>query len=121
MDIDDTNSSSVTSSPGWHVFIHDEKISFSETHMQMSGRVEYMFLEVYEEVEVKLTAQHFATIPSATNKCEEDGQVSRCEEMCVWDEIKTLSNCSAPWIPKIGLPYCTDYQSYNKLTSSYQR
>lgn len=119
--IDDTNSSSIISTPGWHVFIHDEKISFSETHMQMSGRVEYMFLEVNEEVEVKLTAQHFATIPSTTNLCEEEGQVTKCEETCVWDEIKSVSNCSAPWIPNIGLPYCDDYKSYAKLTTSYQR
>lgn len=119
--IDETNSSSVTRAPGWNVFIHDEKIIYSETHMQRSGRVEYMFLEVNEDVEVKLTAQHFATIPSKDNVCEGNYEVTKCEETCVWNKLMMHNNCTAPFMPDMGVSHCNNYYTFSNLTQQYQQ
>ena len=55
--------------PGWHLFIHEPSENFTENRMQTSGRVEYMYIDVGEEVEIKLTAQHFSMMANIDTKC----------------------------------------------------
>lgn len=65
-----------TIAPGWHVFVHEPTETFSENRMQTSGRVEYMYIEVNEEVEVKLTVQNFMMMENRDNTCTFDKQYS---------------------------------------------
>lgn len=79
--------------PGWHLFIHEPSEPFSgtsvgevckkticcnivvillENRFQTSGRVEHMFIEVYEEVELKLSALNYIMMPNVDSKCTED-------------------------------------------------
>lgn len=58
--------------PGWHIFIHETNEPFSENRMQTSGRVEHMYVEVNEEVEIKLTVQHYTMMSDADSTCTND-------------------------------------------------
>lgn len=55
--------------PGWHIFIHDTRDNFTEVHMKASGRVEYVFAALEEEIEIKLQAQQFSNIHTKQNIC----------------------------------------------------
>lgn len=43
-----------------------------ENRFQTSGRVEHMFVEVHEEIELKLTAMNYIMMPNIDSKCTED-------------------------------------------------
>ena len=44
--------------------------------MQSSGRVEYLYLEANEEMEIRLSTQHFFMLASYENECVEFSSVS---------------------------------------------
>lgn len=58
--------------PGWHVYIHEPSEKFTERGMQSSGRVEYMFIEINEVIEIKLTVQHFTQLRGRGSTCSDD-------------------------------------------------
>lgn len=91
--------------------------------MQTSGRVEYMFVSVGEEIEIKLTAQHLRMLPSLNNKCSNDLQNSavQCEERCYWRWATQNSKCRGPWMPDIKLPLCNDYDHLRQLITDYRK
>lgn len=91
--------------------------------MQTSGRVEYMYINVNEEIEIKLNAQHFKMIASRDNKCSNDDLHSavQCEERCFWRQSTESVQCRGPWMPGINLPLCNNYTSMRNLIINYQK
>lgn len=89
--------------------------------MQTSGRVEYMYIKVNEEIEIKLTAQHFKKIPCA-NKCTNDDLHSavQCEERCFWRQVIEQTKCRGPWMTDLDVPLCNNYTSIKQLIARYQ-
>lgn len=55
-----------------HTHITTIIIILLENRFQTSGRVEHMFIELYEEVELKLTALNYIMMPNVDSKCTED-------------------------------------------------
>lgn len=55
-----------------HAHITTIIIILLENRFQTSGRVEHMFIELYEEVELKLTALNYIMMPNVDSKCTED-------------------------------------------------
>ncbi|XP_055547330.1 uncharacterized protein LOC129731383 [Wyeomyia smithii] len=108
--------------PGWHVFIHDQAEGFAENRMQSSGRVEYLFMEVDEEVEVKLTTQHFQMLPSSENDCTEGSEISstRCSELCHWRHVVEAVGCTGPWMPDIEAEQCHTANDTQQLIKHYK-
>lgn len=91
--------------------------------MQTSGRVEYMFINVGEDIEIKLTAQHFRKLSSRDNTCVMDDEYSAidCEERCFWRHATNGPNCRGPWMPGIDLPLCNNYTQIKNLIIRYRK
>ncbi|XP_058815463.1 uncharacterized protein LOC131678978 [Topomyia yanbarensis] len=108
--------------PGWHIFIHDPAEGFAENRMQSSGRVEYLFMEVDEEVEVKLTTQHFYMLPSDENQCTTESEMSstRCSELCHWRHVVEKVGCTGPWMPGIEGEQCHTAKDTQQLIKYYK-
>ncbi|XP_055919178.1 degenerin unc-8 [Eupeodes corollae] len=108
--------------PGWHLFVHDAAEEFTEINMKASGRVEYVFAEIDEEIEIKLQSQHFSTVPTIDNACDSNEGYSdfRCGETCIWREVTNLAGCTGPWMPSVQKESCHNYDSMKNLTVSYQ-
>ncbi|XP_058451372.1 uncharacterized protein LOC131430409 [Malaya genurostris] len=108
--------------PGWHVFIHAQAEGFAENRMQSSGRVEYLFMEVDEEVEVKLTTQHFHMLPSSDNLCTTESEMSstRCSELCHWSHVVEQVGCTGPWMPDIEGEQCHTAHDTQQLIKYYK-
>lgn len=89
--------------------------------MQSSGRGEYMFVQVYEEIEIKLNAQHFNRLPTNENPCsiEPDYSFIGCSELCQWSRITHDVGCTAPWMSEIELPTCNNYEQMRDLLVEY--
>lgn len=62
--------------PGWHLYIHEPHEIFTENRMQSSGRVEYLYVEVGEQIEIKLTVQNFAMMQNNDNSCSNQEKMS---------------------------------------------
>ncbi|XP_050087836.1 acid-sensing ion channel 2 isoform X1 [Anopheles aquasalis] len=109
--------------PGWHVFIHEQKEGFAENRMQSSGRVEYLFLEVNEELEIRLSTQHFFMLASYENECVEVSTVSstKCGELCHWRTVVESVGCSGPWMPDLDVSYCDDANRTKQLIKLYRQ
>lgn len=167
----DENGLGAHRNPGWHLFIHEADEPFSgrknqslylgdlhvetnkptnfalENRFQTSGRVEHMFIEVHEEVELKLTAQNYVMMPNIDSKCTEDPNKSiskvgfclfvseprlttvhslitvfgytQCGEICHWRRVADSVKCGGPWMDT-GYPECGDYESTNDLINAYK-
>lgn len=91
--------------------------------MQTSGRVEYMFVNVGEDIEIKLTAQHLRMLASQDNDCSSDDKYSAidCEERCYWGWATEKSHCRGPWMPSIDLPLCNKYDDMKNLIVNYRK
>lgn len=70
-----------------HTHITTIIIILLENRFQTSGRVEHMFIELYEEVELKLTALNYIMMPNVDSKCTEDPDKSiskvKGQQLCV--------------------------------------
>ncbi|XP_055593755.1 uncharacterized protein LOC129744959 [Uranotaenia lowii] len=108
--------------PGWHVFIHDKSEGFAENRMQTSGRIEYLYMEVDEEVEVKLTTQHFYMLPTDDNLCTTEVEMSstRCSELCHWSRVIDRVGCSGPWMPEADVEPCDTANETKQLMKHYK-
>lgn len=91
--------------------------------MQLSGRVEYMYINVNESIEIKLSAQHFKMLANRDNKCSNDNLHSaiQCEETCFWNQVTENIGCKGPWMRDLNLPLCSNYTSLRQLMVNYQR
>lgn len=91
--------------------------------MQRSGRVEYVYVDAEEDIEIKLAVQHFTMMESSDNRCNNDINYSaiQCGQTCRWQDITTRSGCTAPWIPNIKLPACDTYDDIKNLITIYRK
>ncbi|XP_061386620.1 uncharacterized protein LOC133322631 [Musca vetustissima] len=110
--------------PGWHVYIHDPKENFTEVSMKASGRVEYVFVDIDEEIEIKLQSQYFSNIETKYQYCNKDENYSelKCGENCILDSVGKYANCSGPWLKNDHkMEPCNSYKSIMKLIGEYGR
>ncbi|XP_023295430.2 uncharacterized protein LOC111678365 isoform X2 [Lucilia cuprina] len=107
--------------PGWHLYIHDMRENFTEINMKASGRVEYVFADINEDIEIKLQSQYFSNIETKQNYCNRKEGYSdlKCGEICIWHELGRKSNCSGPWMPDAHWPHCSNYKTMMKLIGEY--
>ncbi|XP_037711423.1 uncharacterized protein LOC119548315 [Drosophila subpulchrella] len=107
---------------GWHVFIHDKKENFTEINMKGSGRVEYVFVSVNEEIEIKLQTQYFSNVQTRQEACSDDEDYSdlKCGEQCIWQDLADNMQCSGPWMHETASEPCNDSVSMRKLISDYK-
>jgi hypothetical protein len=71
------DSEAARDSPGFHVYLHEPRERFTEHGILSSGRIEYLYLQANEEMELKLTAQHFHQFKGRGGSCSEDSFKSR--------------------------------------------
>ncbi|KAH8248941.1 hypothetical protein KR032_004404 [Drosophila birchii] len=111
-----------TGSAGWHVFIHEKKENFTEINMKGSGRVEYVFVSVNEEIEIKLQSQYFSNVETRDDACSSDEGYSdlKCGEHCIWKDLADNMQCSGPWMHEIETEPCNDTHSMRQLISDYK-
>lgn len=62
---------------GFHVYLHEESERFTEHGILSSGRIEYLNLLANEEMELKLTTQHFHQFQGRGGSCSDDDYKSR--------------------------------------------
>lgn len=95
----------------------------AEKNMETSGRVEYMYINVNEDIEIKLTAQHFKKLMCKNNKCTNDDAQSavQCEERCFWRQLLEITKCRGPWIDLPYVPLCNNYTSMLLLIQKYNK
>lgn len=91
--------------------------------MQTSGRVEYMFVNVGEDIEIKLTVQHLRMMAGRDNPCinNEEYSAIQCEEQCFWRWSTRQANCRGSWMTGINLPICNDYEGMRLLIAGYRK
>lgn len=56
------------SDAGFHVYLHEPRESFTEHGILSTGRIEYLKMEANEEIELKLTVQHFTQVNNKDEK-----------------------------------------------------
>lgn len=61
---------------GWHIYFHQASENFSEVPVKALGKVDYVFAETEEEIEVKLTNQYYVGVQTVDNICVEDESYS---------------------------------------------
>lgn len=61
---------------GWHIYVHQASENFSEVPVKALGKVDYIFAEAEEEIEIKLTNQYYMGISSVDNICVENENYS---------------------------------------------
>lgn len=61
---------------GFHVYLHEPREKFTEHGILSSGRIEYFFMEANEELELKLTVQHFTQLRGRGSSCSDDNMRS---------------------------------------------
>ncbi|XP_037958942.1 uncharacterized protein LOC119688336 [Teleopsis dalmanni] len=107
--------------PGWHIFLHDYRENFTEINMKGSGRVEYVFAEINEEIEIKLQSQFFSNVETRTESCSRVEGYSdlKCGEVCIWKNLSKMSNCTGPWMHEVPEDDCENYKSMKNLTIEY--
>ncbi|EDW04016.1 acid-sensing ion channel 4-A [Drosophila grimshawi] len=107
---------------GWHIFIHDKRENFTEINMKGSGRVEYVFASINEELEIKLQTQFFSNVETRMESCSRQEGYSdlKCGEICIWQDLADEVNCSGPWMPDIDHEPCNNNESMRDLVLSYK-
>ncbi|XP_002014740.2 acid-sensing ion channel 4-A [Drosophila persimilis] len=111
-----------TGGSGWHVFIHDKRENFTEINMKGSGRVEYVFVNINEEIEIKLQSQYFSNVETREEPCSSDEGYSdlKCGDHCIWQDLADESKCSGPWMHEIVNEPCNDSLSMRNLIADYK-
>ncbi|XP_030556002.1 acid-sensing ion channel 4-A [Drosophila novamexicana] len=112
----------LTAGAGWHVFIHDKRENFTEINMKGSGRVEYVFVNINEEIEIKLQSQVFSNVETHTETCSRaDGYSDlKCGEICIWQDLGDEVDCSGPWMHEINHEPCNNTKSMRNLIENYR-
>lgn len=109
--------------PGFHVYIHEPGVRFTEHGVLSSGsgRVEYLFVNLNEVIELKLTAQHFTQFRGRGGTCSDvvGESSSLCSETCRWKYIEEIVSCSGPWMIHSLTPPCSNYADMEKMIIQY--
>ncbi|XP_024941790.1 acid-sensing ion channel 4 isoform X2 [Cephus cinctus] len=106
---------------GWHLYVHEPSENWTEHKMQSLGRQEALYVEVGEEIHVRIAVQEFHHMNTGqTRYCVDnvDGGEVRCAERCRWEQ-KAVDNCVAPWMPGVDLPECDNDNDTIRLIISY--
>lgn len=83
--------------------------------------MEYLYLEVGEEMEIKLTPEQFNQIPTQKNPCVTDVNysASQCSETKRWTNIAKEVGCIGPWMQGLHYPLCWNVDKLLKLLKAY--
>uniref|UniRef100_A0A1I8NLL2 Uncharacterized protein n=1 Tax=Stomoxys calcitrans TaxID=35570 RepID=A0A1I8NLL2_STOCA len=109
--------------PGWHLYIHDPRENFTEVNMKASGRVEYVFVDIDEEIEIKLQSQYFSNVEKKYQSCskQEGYSALKCGEDCILQAVASYANCSGPWMHNVSIESCSSYKAVMTLIGEYER
>lgn len=122
-DVDSPDDTPTHSMPGWHVYIHEPKEIFTENGMQSSGRVEYFFLGVGEELEMKITVQDFQQMRGRGGTCSDEIEhgTSACNETCKWMNVTETVGCSAPFMRHAAITKrnCNNFDDMRELILTF--
>ncbi|TDG45430.1 hypothetical protein AWZ03_008196 [Drosophila navojoa] len=112
----------LTSGAGWHIFLHDKRENFTEINMKGSGRVEYVFAGINEQIEIKLQSQYFSNVETHKETCSRKEGYSdlKCGEICIWHDLSDESDCSGPWMHDMIYEPCNDSDSMRNLIKNYK-
>lgn len=58
--------------PGFHIYLHEPRERFTEHGILSNGRIEYLFMHANEEMELKLTVQHFSQLRGRGSSCSDE-------------------------------------------------
>lgn len=109
--------------PGFHVYIHEANLRFTEHGVLSSGsgRVEYIYVLVNEVIEMKLTAQHFTQFRGRGGSCSDVPAVSSsiCSENCRWRVIEDTVSCSGPWMINSKTTPCSNADDMERMIVQY--
>lgn len=128
------------SEAGFHVYLHEPRERFTEFGILSTGRIEYLKMGANEEIELKLTVQHFTQFRGRGSSCSDDNMKSlsivsclhlcltfqsnnlkfKCSEMCRWKSVEDTVSCSGPWMTKATTPLCTNYNDVRNLIIKYK-
>lgn len=92
--------------------------------MENTGRVEYFYVTAGEELEIKLTAQHFNKLPNIERSCSFDSHYSEieCMKKCQSAMLAKTTDCTAPWLENYHqIQNCRNFTSMSRLITDYQK
>lgn len=61
---------------GWHIYFHQASENFSEVPVKALGKIDYIFAESEESVEIKLTNQYYMGVSTEDNICIDNANYS---------------------------------------------
>ncbi|XP_036329166.1 uncharacterized protein LOC118741336 [Rhagoletis pomonella] len=116
-----TTDMTLENNPGWHVYIHDYRHEFTELNVKGAARIEYIFAEINEEIEIKLHSQQFSNTESRDTPCSSIPSYSdmKCAELCVFEELAATANCTGPWMRDIPQNPCNSSKTMRNLVKEY--
>lgn len=68
----DALESDAAETPGFHVYLHEPRETFTEHGILSTGRIDYIFMQANEEIELKLTVQQFTQLRGRGSTCSDD-------------------------------------------------
>ncbi|XP_069688205.1 acid-sensing ion channel 1B [Periplaneta americana] len=104
---------------GWYVYVHPEANIWTESTME--GQEESIFLEVGEELHVKIVAEEYHLVDKAREHCNDswDHSYDTCVHTCKTEQLVSEIGCSGPWLLHNGTEYCSEYTTLKNLISGY--
>ncbi|RVE41216.1 hypothetical protein evm_014133 [Chilo suppressalis] len=107
--------------PGYHVYIHYTRESFTEIPVHNGGLVNYFHFKVGETIDVSLTVNQYVMISSSDDPCVDNDSYSanNCTTRRVWSEVERIAGCSGPWLLGSDLPACHNFTTMRRLISTY--
>lgn len=96
---------------------------FTEFGIATSGTVENLFLEVQEEMELKISVHHYIHNRGRGQQCSDivEKSTSICRENCIWEQVENDVHCSGPWVKNRKTEYCNNYEDVKKMTVVYKK
>lgn len=96
---------------------------FTEFGIATSGRVENLFLNVQEEMELKMAAHHYLQFRGRGQVCSDDvtKSTSLCRENCIWYQVEMAVQCSGPWVRNRSTIDCHNYEDIRRMTVAYKK
>ncbi|KAL4707994.1 hypothetical protein ACJJTC_010610 [Scirpophaga incertulas] len=107
--------------PGYHVYVHYTREPYTEVAVYNGGLVDYLYCNVGETIDVKLTVNQYMKISQNEDVCVTDDGYSAntCTTRYVWDRVGRMAGCSGPWMENSSLPQCSNFTAMRKLIAAY--
>ncbi|CAG9865466.1 unnamed protein product [Phyllotreta striolata] len=108
------------SAHGYQIYLHDPNEAVTYTEDERNNFLEILHVEADEDMRVKFEIQEFGRIPTKENRCvaNPDYSKSKCENMCVNQQIAQRYNCTAPFLdlPEgVSFPECSSFYKVRYL------